>query len=705
MEATSRERKRVAILGGGAGSLAAAFELTATPELRQAYDLTVYQLGWRCGGKGASGRRDINGALRIEEHGLHVWFGFYENAFDVMRRIYEELDRPEGAALRTWQDAFHPTNEVVLCDDTEDDRWIPRRFHFPPNDALPGLPGDPPSLHDLMRDAIHTLRLIEPPDHAKLHLRALDKFFDAFLLAAEKLMGEEKDDGESEMTRLFEGFMRFARPLLHLRDDDDDPESPDEPLICKFLKGLTDVIWAITGGDRYAMTFDVTATVFRGILSDDLDDRAKGGFAQVNGEEFMAWMKRHGARQETLDQSPILRAFYQLCFGYKDGDRAQPCIAAGKALQAMLRMCLGYKGAIMWKMQAGMGDAIFAPMYEALRARGVRFEFFHDVTNIGTNEAGTLVDEITVRRQAKTKNGAEYLPLIPDVGGLMSWPAEPLFDQLEGGAEAYRDVFFERCQSGPDAEDITLRVGEDFDLVVMGMSVASLPDITKEIAATDPKFQAMLDHAETVATLALQVWMTDTPERLGPTNPKGMISGAYVKPLDTLCDMSHLLDREGWAAAGLPVTSIGYFCGTMAKEEESGDQEEADRRAFAAGVTHLKDHSSILWPGSITDDAFAWALLYDHQDADGDGRVASQYWRANIFGSERYVLTPPGSIEHRMRPSEAKATNLALAGDWTRNGVCGGSVEAAVTSGKLAAQHLSGHPAVIPGTEGWLESD
>ena len=51
----------VAILGGGAGSLTAAFELTATPELRERYDVTVYQLGWRLGGKGASGRREIAG--------------------------------------------------------------------------------------------------------------------------------------------------------------------------------------------------------------------------------------------------------------------------------------------------------------------------------------------------------------------------------------------------------------------------------------------------------------------------------------------------------------------------------------------------------------------------------------------------------------------------------------------------------------------
>src|SRR3954451_12232612 len=116
------ERRRVAILGGGAGGLTAAFELTATPELRERYEVTVHQLGWRLGGKGASGRRAVGQARRIEEHGLHVWFGFYENAFDVMRRVYEELGRAEDAPLRTWRDAFHPTNEVVLLDRDDDDR-------------------------------------------------------------------------------------------------------------------------------------------------------------------------------------------------------------------------------------------------------------------------------------------------------------------------------------------------------------------------------------------------------------------------------------------------------------------------------------------------------------------------------------------------------------------------------------------------------
>ena len=45
----------VAIIGGGCASIATAFELTR-PEHQGEYHVTAYQLGWRLGGKGASGR-------------------------------------------------------------------------------------------------------------------------------------------------------------------------------------------------------------------------------------------------------------------------------------------------------------------------------------------------------------------------------------------------------------------------------------------------------------------------------------------------------------------------------------------------------------------------------------------------------------------------------------------------------------------------
>jgi uncharacterized protein with NAD-binding domain and iron-sulfur cluster len=64
--------------------LAAAYWLTATPELRDRYSVTVYTRGWRLGGKGASGRNSAE-ADRIEEHGIHIWMGMYVNAFRTFR--------------------------------------------------------------------------------------------------------------------------------------------------------------------------------------------------------------------------------------------------------------------------------------------------------------------------------------------------------------------------------------------------------------------------------------------------------------------------------------------------------------------------------------------------------------------------------------------------------------------------------------------
>jgi len=60
--------------------MAAAFELSRL-EHHGKYQVTVYQLSWRLGGKGASGRGPAN---RIEEHGFHVWFGFYDSAFRLI---------------------------------------------------------------------------------------------------------------------------------------------------------------------------------------------------------------------------------------------------------------------------------------------------------------------------------------------------------------------------------------------------------------------------------------------------------------------------------------------------------------------------------------------------------------------------------------------------------------------------------------------
>src|SRR5579884_2188169 len=116
MPAQSMDGRRpikVAVLGGGCAAMAAAFELTR-PEHQGRFELTVYQMGWRLGGKGASGRGPHD---RIEEHGLHLWMGFYENAFRLMRDCYAELGRDRARCrIAGWRDAFVPAEMNVVAD-------------------------------------------------------------------------------------------------------------------------------------------------------------------------------------------------------------------------------------------------------------------------------------------------------------------------------------------------------------------------------------------------------------------------------------------------------------------------------------------------------------------------------------------------------------------------------------------------------------
>src|SRR5919201_5017043 len=131
-----KARRRVAILGGGMAGLAAAWALS-DPRDPNAPEVTVYQRGWRLGGKGASSRGEHG---RIEEHGLHVWLGYYDNAFRLIREVYDELDRASTdphCPIATWRDAFEPADRVGVAD-ARDGEWSPWVATFARNRREPG---------------------------------------------------------------------------------------------------------------------------------------------------------------------------------------------------------------------------------------------------------------------------------------------------------------------------------------------------------------------------------------------------------------------------------------------------------------------------------------------------------------------------------------------------------------------------------------
>ena len=110
---------RVAVIGGGCASVAAVWELSR-PEHAGCYQVTLFQEGWRLGGKGASGR-GAHG--RIEEHGLHIWLGFYDNAFRMMRECHAELEsQGAGSIFGDWRDAWVPENDSLWKRVVEDNK-------------------------------------------------------------------------------------------------------------------------------------------------------------------------------------------------------------------------------------------------------------------------------------------------------------------------------------------------------------------------------------------------------------------------------------------------------------------------------------------------------------------------------------------------------------------------------------------------------
>ena len=93
---------RVAVIGGGCAGIAAAWELSKDPR----YQVHVFEKSWRLGGKGASGRTADG---RIIEHGLHVWLGFYENAFKMIRDCYAAV------AAEGWGPMSKDRRTVSVC--------------------------------------------------------------------------------------------------------------------------------------------------------------------------------------------------------------------------------------------------------------------------------------------------------------------------------------------------------------------------------------------------------------------------------------------------------------------------------------------------------------------------------------------------------------------------------------------------------------
>jgi uncharacterized protein with NAD-binding domain and iron-sulfur cluster len=706
---------KIAIIGGGCASIAAAFELSR-PEHAGKYQITVYQLGWRLGGKAASGRGPAN---RIEEHGFHVWMGWYENAFRLMRECYSELGRDRRKCrLADWRDAFHPAPFISLAEETTQGGYRTFLSYFPPSE---GYPGDPITEEDnpfsVTSYLVRTASLVRT---IMLTIAASPKNGDTYDRTGTNFRSENGMTGEAAPERLERllrlgalattagviealGILEFAFPAVSSRT-----ESLLVKLLETFARTARSQVEAILDEDPQLMlawqAIDLGITGMLGIVRFGLLSDPRG-FDAINDYDFREWMSLNGISERSIN-SPLIRGTYDLVFGYEDGDYERPRLGAGVALRGSLRMLFSSRGAILWKMQAGMGDVVFAPFYEVLKRRGVSFEFFHRLERVRLAEPDSLghgkrpyVSALEFDVQAKVSQG-EYQPLV-DLDGLPCWPSKPDYSQLEESGRLHSEGGdFESFWDRRKVETKTLLADRDFDFVVLGVGLGAIPHVCQDLIKRDRRWRDLVDHVKTVETQVFQIWMREDMPSLGWNNPSVSLS-AFVHPFESWGDMGQLIGEERWP---IPPRAIAYFCSVLqcsSKPPELSDGSYPMRRhseVRANAIRFLNEHIVKLWSNAgRRKGGFRWEILIDPFEGlsprkgsfKGDARFDSQYWRANVNPSDRYVLSLPGTQRYRISPLDDTYSNLTVAGDWTACGLDSGCVEAAVISGRLAAHAIS----------------
>ena len=682
-------------------ALTAAFELSTGNWHDRFEGITVYQRGWRLGGKGASSR-GRNG--RIEEHGLHLLLGYYDQTFEVMRRCYDELDRSRNdptCPIRSWDDAVRPANRVAVTE-LDGDRWLPWVASFTPTPGKPGtgraFPSTPTHVLtrslQLLADFFRSLAS-PPPNDGKQRVH----------LSASPLRNAAGSARLSDPDLVLRGLatLGVVLPLSFARRLGEWGTSisgqPDSDLVGKLTELQAGLRRTITSNPSMRRTLEVVEVVTAnvvGILSDGLL-AGPDSFTSIDHLDYRDWLLLHGIDPEAL-QSPLLRGMYDLTFAYEEGDPGRPRFSAGLGLQLATQMLLGYSGGLFWKMQAGMGETIFAPLYQLLKRRGVEFKFFHRVDALRLSSDGRSIGAIELGLQAEAIQGpAGYQPLT-EVKGLPCWPAEPLTDQLVSTDPMCPQDLESFWTPRNDKGRVILHAGSEFDEVVFAISVGMVPHICGELLDRSSLWREMAGNLGTVATQSLQLWLSKDEQELGWPGTSGDVVSGFTEPFDTWASMSHLIPVEEWPD-GMQPRSIAYFCSALGREM-TADPAKASVEVLRAAREFLDREIKALWPSAIGAHGFRWELLCD-PSGDGEGfdgagagrdkrvagpsRLETQYWKANVDPSDLYVQSLPGTGRFRIAPGSTGFANLAVAGDWTDCGLNAGCLEAATLSGQLAA--------------------
>ncbi len=683
-------RRRVRIIGAGIAGLTAAYQLSRTPAARARWDVEVLEMGHRFGGRLASAHHP-EASGRNEEHGLHVWFGFYDNTFRLAEDVWRDAPRPAACPWSSIWDGLRPvfSSDHGLVD--ADDKYVVRRVHHPRNSDRPGGASATRSLTAHLTSVLDTFRAAPGTLLSLLADRTIPDpaVGDAVSRTLWPSPSPQKETLIREVDAALGGIAAYLTTLLV-------PAAPKraalgervhralshlhQPIVARAL--------AIAGRDPGAIalshTLDIALAVARGITSSEHGILIDGDFDRISQWELRTWLAHHGAGADTLARSRLLDALYDIPFAFLEGDRNRPVMEASTALRYTIRLLFHYKHAVAYTLTAGAGETLVAPLYRLLCSRRVRFRPFCRLESLRIDPSSRRLAAATFIRAARTKGA--YDPLI-ERRGFSSLRAAPDWSQLEEGeALRRREVdFYSRFGDRGEEGRIELRVDRDFDDLVLALPLGCIkPDGDGKSPvgawlAFHPGAQRALGKLHLVPTVAAQLWFREEPEAIGLRGRSVVTWGA---PYSVACDMSPVIAHEDWDEPR--PRSCVYLCGAWplsAHRAPSSDRSARDadfaeaRRALEAQMD--RHGASLLDPKPTLHDAVGCAKPID-----------SQLVRANVEPWDLADLPLPGADLVRLEANDTGLSNLALAGAWVRTPVNTTSVEAAVASGIAAARAL-----------------
>lgn len=724
-----KQKKKIAVLGGGMGSLSAVFELTNYAGWEDDYEITIYQMGWRLGGKLAIGRGPNN---RIEEHGIHVFLGFYNNAFRVMQDVYKER-KAKGLAphnpFQDWTDAFNKQSSIMLPQySTALGNWTNYTIKFPENDLVPGIGPPPDHMQHIISLIDKIFKLEEEFD--KLRYGCLGSLLKGIMsifvkdhtiqaYPPKKLTGSKKPD--------FNHLHKVRKHLNRIKGNRDNGSDTDIAMIEEMLQSLDNFLIDLQqalkdlhkqDGDIYDFVIWAQLGVInlKGIFKDKVFDYKTNSFnfKVINHIDYRDWLTNNGASEEVIYCAPV-RDIYTLVFAYKNGDTSvSGSIAAGTALRGAMLIVMGYKGAVMYKFSSGTADVVVSPVYQVLQSRGVKFQFFQKVKKIYHGNNG-VIEKISMERQMAVSKGPEnYNPFL-EVHNIQSWPSQPDFEQIEKSqADLYhsmhnngKNVNLESNWTAWKGEDYELSLDKDFDQVICGIPIAALSDICSEVIENNLPWKNMMKYVATVQTQAVQLWFKPTLKELGMDVTKwGMeegdepITDTYTNPINSWIDFSNLIKLENWPEDNKPGFLV-YYCGNLLDDDHIPSMEASNfpktqyKRVYDMAIQWLSNNAGYFWPNGVNpenEQGVDFRLLVnphkksdDKEEITGMKKLEHQFFRANIDPTERYTLSLPESEAFRLKTDATGYDNFFITGDWIDCDLNMGCVEATVISGLMCA--------------------